>query len=186
MLVDCEILAAFGFVANPKMYMRNNVFLYLAQMPIWKYFERPNTMAFHDLTAWLKPPRNIRSLLGLNLKCIPTPLRNTQWRKFEEEILHRFGRELKVNVFTAGKEEDPDYNPKMYIKSDWTPRSFQIPYEIQTHLNDFKQALKLLVKPQRYASNMLRHQQRVLNQPSNQNDFLCVQCDKNLGPAIVE
>jgi hypothetical protein len=42
----------------------------------------------------------------------------------------------------AGKEEDPDYNPKVFIKYDWTPHSFKFPYEIKTHLNDFKQALK--------------------------------------------
>jgi hypothetical protein len=110
-------------------------------------------MAFHDLTTRLKPPRNIRSVLVLNLKLIPTPTRNTQWRKFEEEILPRFGRDLKVKVFMADQEEDPDYSPKMYIKSEWTPCSFQITYEIQTRLNEFKQALKKLVKPQKPQSN---------------------------------
>jgi hypothetical protein len=84
-------------------------------------------MAFHDLTTGLNPPRNIRSLLGLNLKFIPTPTRSTQWSKFEEEILPGFSQDLKVKVFMAGQEKDPDYNPKMYIKSECTPRSFQIP-----------------------------------------------------------
>jgi hypothetical protein len=133
--VDREIIAAFGFVANPSLSTRHNDSLYLAQMTTWQYFERPTTMAFHDLTTRLKPPINIHSLLGLNLKFIPTPRRNTQWSKFEEEILPRFGRDRKVKVFMAGQEEDPDYNPKMYIKSEWTPRSFQILYEIQTRLN---------------------------------------------------
>jgi hypothetical protein len=98
--------------------MRHNASLYLAQVPICKYFRRPTTTAFHDLTTRLKPPRNIRSLLGINLKFIPTPLRNTQWRKIEEDILPRFSRDLKVKVFMAKIEEDHDYNPKMYIKSD--------------------------------------------------------------------
>jgi hypothetical protein len=86
----------------------------------------------------------------------------------------------------AGQEEDLDYNPQMYIKSEWTPRSFQIPYEIQTRLNKFKQALKKLVEPQKAAVNLLRHQKRDLNQLCNQTDFLIVQCDKNLGPAVIE
>jgi hypothetical protein len=86
----------------------------------------------------------------------------------------------------AVQEEDPDYNPKMYIKSEWTLRSFQIPYEIQTRLNEFKQALKKLVKPQKATVNLLRHQKRALNQLRNQTDFLIVQCDKNLSPAIIE
>jgi hypothetical protein len=86
----------------------------------------------------------------------------------------------------AGQEDYPDYNTKMYIKSEWTPRQFQIPYEIQTRLNEFKQALKKLVKPQKAAVNLLRHQKRSLNQQRNQTDFLIVQCDKNLGPAIIK
>jgi hypothetical protein len=106
--VDREIVAAFGFVANPGRSTRHNASLYLAQMPTWQYFERPTTMSFHDLTTRLKPPRNIRSLLGLNLKFIPTPTRNTQWSKFEEEILPQFGRDLKVKVFMTGQQEDPD------------------------------------------------------------------------------
>jgi hypothetical protein len=86
----------------------------------------------------------------------------------------------------AGQEEDPDYNPKMYIKSEWTPRSFQIPYEIQTRLNEFKQPLKKLVKQQKAAVNLLRHQKRALNQLRNQAYCLIVQCNKNLGPAVIE
>jgi hypothetical protein len=86
----------------------------------------------------------------------------------------------------AGQEEDLDYNPKMCIKSEWTPRSFQIPYEIQTRLNEFKQALKKLVEPQKAAVNLLRHQKRALNQLRNQTDFFILQCDKNLGPAVIE
>jgi hypothetical protein len=86
----------------------------------------------------------------------------------------------------AGQKEDPYYNPKIYIKSEWTPHSFQIPYEIQTRLNEFKQALKKLVKPQNATVNLLRHQKRALNQLRNETDFLIVQCDKNLGPAIIE
>jgi hypothetical protein len=86
----------------------------------------------------------------------------------------------------ADQGEDPDYNPKMYIKSEWTPRSLQILYEIQTRLNEFKQALKNMVKPQKAAVNILRHQKRALHQQLNQTDIIIVQCDKNLGPAVIE
>jgi hypothetical protein len=40
-LVDRDIIAAFGFVANPSLSTRHNASLYLAQMPTWQYFERP-------------------------------------------------------------------------------------------------------------------------------------------------
>ena len=42
-------------------------------MPTWLYFSRSSNMAMHDLTTFRKPPSNIKSLLGLNLKFIPRP-----------------------------------------------------------------------------------------------------------------
>jgi hypothetical protein len=70
-------------------------------------------MAFLDLTTRLKPPHNLRSLLGLNLKLFPKPRRNVPWATFEREILPRFDRDLRVKVFMAGAENDPTnpYNP---------------------------------------------------------------------------
>jgi hypothetical protein len=53
-------------------------------------------------------------------------------------------------------------------------------------LNKFKQALKKLIKPQKAGVNLLRHQKRALNQLRNQTDFLIVQCDKNLDPAVIK
>jgi hypothetical protein len=67
-------------------------------------------MAFHDFTTRMKPPKNLRSLLGLNLKFVPNPSRNAPWATFVKVILPRFDRDLRVKVFMAGVEEDPD-NP---------------------------------------------------------------------------
>jgi hypothetical protein len=59
-------------------------------------------MAFHDLTTRLKPPKNLRSLFGLNLKFVPNPGRNASWATIEKNILPRFDRDLRVKVFMAG------------------------------------------------------------------------------------
>lgn len=143
-------------------------------------------MAFHDLTSRLTPPRNLRSLLGLNLKFVPNPRKNVPWETFQEQILPRFDRDLKVKVFMASAEDDGTYNPKIYVTSTWTPHNRQIPEEIQSRLDDFKAAVRLLVKPRRCPSNLLWHQEKALKLLRNQNDFLITQCDKNLGPAIIE
>jgi hypothetical protein len=88
-LVERSIKAAFGFVADPCLSTKHNASNYLATMPLWLYFQRPTTMAFHDLTTRLKPPKNLRSLIGLNLKFVPNPRTNVPWRTYSEEVLPR-------------------------------------------------------------------------------------------------
>jgi hypothetical protein len=62
--IERNIEAAFGFVADPCLSTKHNASNYLSTMPLWLYFQRPTTMAFHDLTTRLKPPKNLRSLLS--------------------------------------------------------------------------------------------------------------------------
>jgi hypothetical protein len=101
-------------------------------------------MAFHDLTTRMKPPKNLRSLLGLNLKFVPNPSRNVPWATFEKVILPRFDRDLRVKVFMAGAEDDPEnpYNPKMYAPSDLIPPNLVTPLDLRERLSAFKTALK--------------------------------------------
>jgi hypothetical protein len=145
-------------------------------------------MAFHDLTTRMKPPNNVRSLLGLNLKFVPNPTRNIPWATFDKVILPRFDRYLRVKVFMEGVEEDPEnpYNPKMYALSDWIPPNLFTPLDIRERLSAFKTALKTQYKPHRCRSNLMKHQQRSLNLLRNQDNFIIVQCDKNLGPEIIK
>jgi hypothetical protein len=87
-------------------------------------------MAFHDLTTRLKPPKNLRSLLGLNIKFVPYPGRNASWATIEKDILPRFDRDLQVNFFMAGAEEGETYDPNMYTTSDWNPLNLFTPPEL--------------------------------------------------------
>jgi hypothetical protein len=143
-------------------------------------------MAFHDLSTVLKPPKNLRSLLGLSLKFIPSPRMNVPWTAYEDHTFARFDRELKVKVFMADHEDDGTYNPDLYVKSRWTPPPWKVPLEITRRLHSFKEAVRKLVKTKQSPSNLLLHQKKALNYLRNQQDFLVVQCDKNLGPAIIE
>jgi hypothetical protein len=152
----------------------------------WAYFSRPSSMAFHDLSNMLKPPKNLRSLLGLSLKLIPRPRTNVSWTAFEDYTFDRLDRKLKAKVCMADHEEDDTYNPYLYVKSRWTPPPWKIPLEITRRLHSFKEAVKKLVKPKQSTSNLLLHQKKALNYLPNQQDFLVVQCDKNMGPAIIK
>jgi hypothetical protein len=111
----------FGFVADITKSRQHNAATYLATMHPWAYFSRPSNMAFHDLSTVLKPPKNLRSLLGLSLKFIPSTRMNVPWSAYEDHTFARFDRELKVKVFMADHEDDGTYNPDLYVKSRWTP-----------------------------------------------------------------
>ena len=90
----------------------------------------------------------------------------------------------------AGKppsEGTTKYNPKMYIRSKWTPPHWTIPpITLEECLSRFSQALGKLFKTRKGRTNLLPHQQRALRILQQQQIFLIIPCDKNLGPVITK
>jgi hypothetical protein len=129
----------------------------------WAYFIRPSNMAFHDLSTVLKPPKNLRSLLGLSLKFITSPRTNVPWTAFEDHSFTRFDRKVKFKVFMADHEDGGTYKPDLYVKSRWTPPPWKNPLEITRRLHYFKEAVKKLVKPKQSPSNLLLHQKKAFD-----------------------
>ena len=154
-------------------------------MPACFFFDRPNNLAFHDLTTTTKPPLNLRSLLGLGHKFCPTPRYSTSC---VEKTFTRFNHDLYCKIFYAGKDFDTKepYDPKMYINSEWTPSDWQIPTPAVRRYNNFRAHVVSLFHKKRVPSNLLTHQHLALRHLQLQKEFLVVQCDKNLGPAILE
>ena len=185
LIIHNRILASFGFLADFKLSPSHNAFIHLESMPAWYYFDRPHNMAFHDLTTTAQPPRNLRSLLGLGLKFCPTPRFSTNC---VADTFLRFHHDLFCKIFYTGKpfDEDNDYDPKMYINSNWTPEDWQIPPSAVRRYNKFRMHNTHIFKKRRVPSNLLKNQLLSLKYLQNQSEFLIVQCDKNLGPAIIE
>lgn len=146
-------------------------------------------MAFHDLTISGDTRANFRSLLGNCLKFIPTPTRNVRWAEYETKILPRFIKELWVKVFMAGKEENATaepYNPRMYVPTGWQPKPWMNPALLKPRVAAFWDELKKVVKPRRGKHNLQPHQRNALRKLRKNSELLVVQCDKNLGPALIE
>ena len=160
----------------------------------WNYFHRPTNMAFHDLTTTIPPPKNLRSLLGLSLKFIPNPRYNVPWDHYHDTTIPRLVQSLKVKIFFATQwannddNNDADYNPRMYSPTGWVPpeKLSPFPKELHWRLQQFQTLLKTMVKRQKSRSNLLRPQRLSLNYLRSQEHLLVVQCDKNLGPALIE
>ena len=159
-------------------------------MPTWYYFSRPSNMAFHDFTKRHKPQKNLRSLLGLGLKFIPTSSLTNCWSRLKQSSYDRLLRSVHLRFHFARKppsEGTTTYDPKIYVHSTWTPPHWTIPpIALEERLTRFSLALSKLFKTRQGKTNLLPHQHRALRTLQQQQTFLIVPCDKNLGPAIIE
>ena len=159
-------------------------------MPTWYYFSRPTHSTFHDLTTTKTPPQNLKQLLGLGLKFIVNPKYTNNSTYLSTSSLARLDRDLQIRTYYAGEspetEDDGEFNSKLYYRSSWTPPPWTKSKAITRRFNQFSDALKPLFKKTKGRSNLLPLQRRALQALQQQDDFLIVQCDKNLGPAIMQ
>ena len=159
-------------------------------MPTWYYCSRPSNLAFHDFTKQHKPEKNLRSLLGLGRKFIPTPSLTNSWSRLKTSSYDRLFRSVHLRFHFAGKppnEGTTSYDPKLCVRSKWTPPHWTIPpVAHEERLSRFSTALNKLFKTRKGKTNLLPHQHRVLRMLQQQQTFLIAPCDKNLGPAIIE
>ena len=165
-------------------------------MKSWFYFDRPTNMAFHDFTSYINPPPNLRSLLGLGLKFIPTPRYTTTKKRITGEgegkidpkaTLPKFKNDLHKKIHFAGESpDDEDFNPRMYVASKWKPPEYSFEPSVLHRFHSFKDRIGNLFSKKKGTPNLLPHQRRALAWLRNQDDLLVIQCDKNLGPAVIE
>ena len=173
--IENKLKQQFGFVADPKKTLLHSASSTLANTPTWYYFSRPSHLAFHDFTQQKQPPKNLRSLLGLGLKFIPTPHLTNIWKKLEKITMPNFHRAIHLRFHFAGttNSSDEPYNPKMYVQSNWTPPHWtKPPVVLDKRLERFSFTLYKLFKRRIGKPNLLPYQTRTLQQLQLQQDFL--------------
>ena len=159
-------------------------------------------MSFHDLTTELQPPVDLRPLLGLGHKFIPTPkYSNGRFELADQShaTLSRFERALRIRCFFADQANPPeadaadvppeallDYNPRMYVTSNWKAPQHTFPWIIQRRFAFFHHGILNAFRKQRGRANLLPHQRRALEWAQTQDDFVICLSDKNLGFCIME
>ena len=133
--------------------------------------------------------KKLRSLLGLGLKFIRTPRCTNTWTKQKDISMPKLQRSLHLRFHFAGTttSSNEEYDPKMYVRSNWTPPYWTLPpVVLQERLDKFATTLNKLFKRRRGKTNLLSYQTRALQALQQQQDFHICPCDKNLGPAIIE
>ena len=145
-----KLIAQFVFAGDPTLSIRHNASINLAKTPTWYYFSRPSNMAFHDFTKRHKPQKNLRSLLQLGLKFIPTPSLTNSWSRLKKSSYDRLFRSVHLRFHFTGKppsEGTTSYDPKQYVHSTWTPPHWTIPpIALEECLTRFSTALNKLFK----------------------------------------
>jgi hypothetical protein len=156
-------------------------------MPSWYYFNSPSNFAFHDLTTFIKPPPNLKSLLGNSLKFIPTKRFTHTAKYLSQNTLPRLDRDLAIKLYYAGETiENDNFDSSMYIRSAWTPPPWGISQDLTTRASNFGTKLKSIFNKRRGKSNLLPHHRTALRTLQMREDLMIVQCDKGLGPAAIE
>ncbi len=136
-----------------------------------------------------KPPSNIKSLLGLNLKFIPRPKFTTHDL---DDTITRFRQQVYIQDFYQNNpvdnrnEELPLHIPKLHIPTHWIPSIWKISESTIARTNEFLHYTKKLFFKKRCTPNLSSSQLHILNQLRKKEHFVITKADKNLGPCILE
>ena len=137
----------------------------------------PRNLVFHNLSHVTLTPDQSRTL-GLGPNYRPT-LRPPTARVFDNQI-QDFCRSVRLHYKFADQPDDPDFNPKLYVKTGWNPP--QEDPDLEENLYKIRQELleNFNQTPPRWTNNLTFDERRGLRE-LKENPTVCVLAtDKNL------
>ena len=106
----------YGFVANPRLPLWRNVKTQLKSVHMDKLLARPQNKACHNLLQSRPLPDGTPQLLGLGLNYCVKP---SSTKEMTKGTFSRLEKDIRRIYHLRGAEESGDYEPKLYIKSDY-------------------------------------------------------------------
>ena len=101
--------------------------------------------------------------------------------------MQRFERDLHIRSVFAGSEElIPLANPKIYVRSKWTPPALDISLALERCLRKLRKALEPKLRFRPVCHNLLPHQRRTIGYIKSNHSLMVIQTDKGLGPGAIE
>ena len=145
---------------------------------------QPSNFQAHNLCTSLTPPKHFNFLLGLGLRFCPQGTFTTgsirdQTRRFERDIFIKY-------LFSTDTEENDDFDPRLYVKSNYQVNRHDIDLVLQLQTSSFLSELSKRFKRKQFPSNLLPTQRRLLQTIILSDKLFVIRTDKNLGPAIIE
>ncbi|XP_074608094.1 uncharacterized protein LOC141860796 [Acropora palmata] len=142
----------------------------------------PRNMEFHNLSHVNLTDTQSRTL-GLGLKFRPT-LRPPTARAFDCQV-QDFCRSVRLHYKYSNQPDDPDFNPKLYVKSGWNPPRedpnleeslYSIRQDLLENFNNNKP---------RWRNNLSPEERSGLREIKENPTVRVLATDKNLGPALI-
>jgi hypothetical protein len=179
-----KCLESYGFIGDPEVPLWKNIEDVLGNMTKFEYFNRPQQMAYHNLCSEKQPLQGIGITLGLGLKfCIQTKLPPSNLKSSFE----RFIQDIRKRYTFAGRIGD-DTPKKIYIKSTtkFSPSEDHFEERIENFIRTLEHKKLRHLENSKPSTNLTKLQQQQLNLLRNNQDFIILNADKNLGPCILE
>ncbi len=152
----------------------------MAKRPLYDLL--PRNLEIHNLSDTQLTDRQAR-IIGMGLKFRPT-LKPPSSADFETQI-QGFCRCVRLHYKFLEEPDDPDFNPRLYVKSDWDPPQEDSALEEQLFCirKDLRQNIRTL-KPH-WRNNFSSADREELNLIRANTSIRVLGADKNLGPTIV-
>ena len=104
-----------------------------------------------------------------------------------DKSVQRFERYLHIqSVFASSEELIPLSNPKIYVRSKWTPPAWNISLALKRCLLTFRKSLEPKFRFRPFRHNLLPHQRRTIGYIKSNPSLVVVQTNKGLGPGAIE
>jgi hypothetical protein len=173
-------------VSDPKIPKWHNIKQGIYSMDLHIILQDPRMKAFYNLCDSLTPPTGTHQLLGLRLKfCLQRQLDQDCLHNTLERITKYVCLRFALKTQERFKENNGEYNPRLYILSYFKPHSADDHVKLQLHsfTSEYTKAFKTHLDPRH---NLLFYQEHVLYLLQQDARFRIVTTDRNLGPATME
>ena len=183
-----NFVSKYGFCADPDLPIWKNLETFYLQLPSSSYFARNSNRVCHNyLPPDCPAPIGVEQFLGLGLKyCVQTPRPSNNLSK----TFARFANDVRrISFFTFHPPDDDGtirYIPKLYIKSDteWRPSD---DHDVEQCLLAFERSVRS--HQRRFSrptlSNLLPREWRLSNSLKENDTYIVVEADKNLGACLL-
>ena len=143
----------------------------------------PRNLEFHNLSSVTLSERQSR-VLGLGLKFRPSLKPPTAFQ-FKEQI-DDFSRSVRLHYRHLNSKDDPNFNPKLYVKSDWKPPREDPDIEESLHLIREELLQNVSLNKPLWKNNLSKEERAEIHNIKNNDAVRVLGTDKNLGIAVLE
>jgi len=152
----------------------------MARRPLYDLV--PRNLEIHNYSTMILSARQAK-IIGMGLKFRPT-LKPPTVEQFDSQI-QDFCRSVRLRDKFRNIPRDPNFNPRLYVRSAWCPPR-ENP-DLEDKLFEIRKKLKtsFVANKPRWKCNLTRQDKVELQELRNNPSVMLLPADKNLGPTLL-